>query len=155
MFSTTVLNIHFMENVNTVVSTQLGKSLSSGDTARVCRPIVYLLRAKGGKEKSFRLSATCVSHYGREAFLVDGGFMEEPNFAHMPEHSWRLDGGRTTAIFKPIIIGFEWPLPLIPDRITLDRNVICVRTFVSWADSHTCEFKMPKSHNEIWKKTKI
>lgn len=36
-----------------------------------------------------------------------GGFMEKPNFAHMPEHSCRLDGGRTTAIFKPIIIGIE------------------------------------------------
>jgi len=71
-------------------------------------PIVYLSRAKGGK-KSFRLSATCVSHYGRESFffLVDGGFVEEPNFAHMPEHSCRLDGGRTTAVFEPIIIGFE------------------------------------------------
>lgn len=69
MFSTTVLNIYFMENVNTLVPTQLGKSLFSGDRARVCRPIVYLSRAKGGKEESFRLSATCVSHYGREAFF--------------------------------------------------------------------------------------
>lgn len=55
------------------VSRQVGKSLSSDGEARVCRPIVYLSREKRGKGKSFRLSATCVSHYGRDVFFVDGG----------------------------------------------------------------------------------
>lgn len=80
------------------VSRQVGKSLSTDPEARVCRPIVYLSREKGGKGKSFRLSATCVSHYGRDVFFCrPGGCVEEPNFAHMPEHSYRFDGGRTRA----------------------------------------------------------
>lgn len=89
-------------------------------------------------------------------FLVDGGFVEKPNFAHMPEHSCRLDGGRTTAVFEPIIIGFEWPLPLKPDRIMLDRNVICVRAFVLYQliPIHV-NLKWSKSHKMIWKIQKI
>lgn len=132
MFSTTVLNIHFMENVNTVASTKLGKSLSSGDRTRMCLPIVYLSRAKGGKKKSSRLSATCVSHYGREAFFWSTGGL------------WRNQISRTClsipvpmmvaipSYSSPIIIGFEWPFPLIPDRTTFDRNAIYVYAFISY-----------------------
>lgn len=59
--STGVLNIRLE---NAAGSRQLGKICPRG-AARVYRLTVYLSKAKGGKEKSLRLS----SHYGREDIL--------------------------------------------------------------------------------------
>lgn len=90
MFLRTVLNISLWKNVDapSVVVTIWKKSFLQ-PTEHECEPIVYLSKAKGEKEKSFRLSTTCVSHYGRDVFsffflffLVDGG-AEKPNFAHI------------------------------------------------------------------------
>lgn len=152
MFSTTVLNIHFMENVNRVVSTQLGKSLSSGDkSASVSADSIYLSRAKGGKEKSFRLSATCVSHYGREAFFGRWGVCGETKFR---AHAWTFLSARwwshhhrRTPVnyyrFRMTTSAHTWS-----DNAQSKRDMRSRFRFIS-ADSRMCGFKMSKSHKRI------
>lgn len=131
-FSTTVSKYIYEKRI--CLSRQLGKSFSSVGAVHECATAdsIFVKGEREGKEKSFRLSATCVSHYGREVFFVDGGCGGTKFRAHAWTFLYRLS---TVVAPTPqsIIIGFEWPLPLLHDRVTLDRNVICIRTFhITW-----------------------
>jgi len=151
MFSTTVLNIHFMENVNTVVSTQLGKNHSSGDRARVCRYADSIfVKGEGREEVVSTFSHVCLAlrtwvffFFGRRG--VCGG-------TKFRAHAWAFLSARWWSHHRRIRANYyrfrmttsahTWS-----DSARSKRNMRSRFHFIS-IDSHTCGFKIPKSQGD-------
>lgn len=103
---------------------QLGGGFSPGIRQRERPPMVYLSRAKGGGGAVSTLGHVCVSHYGREDFFVDGGDQISRTCPNVLTGSARY---ASPACSNQLRTGLERPLPLLPDRMTHDRNAIRAR----------------------------
>lgn len=133
----------------------LGKVFPRATERECVGPIVYLSRAKGGKEKSFRLSATCVSHYGREAFFGRRGVYGETKFR---AHAWAFLSARWWSHHRHIQANY-YRFRMTTSAHTWSDNARSKRDtrsrfrFIS-VNSHT-DLKMPKSRRETRKGQKI